>query len=440
MGAILDTFRSRTPGSADRHRRATAVMPGGDTRTTTYHPPYPLTMASGSGPYLADVDGNRYVDLIGNYTSLVHGNAYPPIVEAAARQIPCGTAWPARNDAQLELAELLTERVASVEQVRLCNSGTEATMLCAYIARAVTGRRTVLMARYGYHGSLEEFEFGFAGHEGPDTLLARHGDVAAFEDVLERHGSEIACVVLEPVMGSAGLSVAPAGALARIAESARAAGALFVLDEVITLRLATGGAQALHGVVPDLTAMGKIIGGGFPVGAVGGRADLLSVTVPPGPRLVHSGTFNGNPVTAAAGVVSVRELTDERIAAMARRTEWLERALLAAAAEAGVPFSTRRAGSLLQCFLSAEPPEVNQLRTDGEAATAFHLAALNAGLFFAGRGFMALSTVLDDALLEEVAGRAADALRAVAVELGHGEGSSGRARTGVARDGAPTPV
>jgi len=416
MSEIVSAFRTRTPGSAARHRRAVAVMPGGDTRTTSYHPPYPLTMERGSGPYLFDVDGNRYIDLIGNYTSLVHGNAYPPIVEAAEAQLAKGTAWPARNDHQLELAELLVERVASVEQVRLCNSGTEATMLCAYIARAVTGRRKVAMARFGYHGSLEEFEVGFGGHEGPDTVLARHGDVEDFARLLAEHGGEVACVILEPVMGSAGLSAAPAGALAAIAEATRSAGALFVADEVISLRLATGGAQQLHGVEPDLTAMGKIVGGGFPVGAVGGRAEYLAVTVPPAPRLVHSGTFNGNPVTAAAGVVSVRELTAERIAAMAARAERLEAALVSAAAEFGVPFSTRRAGSLLQCFCSAEPPVANQLRTDGEPATAFHLAALNEGLFFAGRGLMALSTVMDDALIDDIAERGRAALAAVAAE------------------------
>jgi glutamate-1-semialdehyde 2,1-aminomutase len=347
----------------------------------------------------------------------VHGNAYPPIVEAAERQLRRGTAWPARNDAQLELAELLVERIGSVEQVRFCNSGTEATMVCAYIARTVTGRRKVLMARYGYHGSLQEFEVGTMGHEGPDTLLARHGDVSDVQRVLAEHGPEIACVILEPVMGSGGLAAAPAGALAAIADAAHSAGALFIADEVITLRLHEGGAQALHGVRPDLTAMGKIIGGGFPVGAVGGRAELLAVTDPRDPRLIHSGTFNGNPVTAAAGVVSLRELTPERIATMDRQAARLAERLRAAAAEAGVPFSVRQAGSLLQCFLTGDEPASNAERDDPAAAGAFHLAALNEGVFFAGRGLMALSTVLTDALLDDVTGRLQRALHAVGAAL-----------------------
>ncbi|MGE0732661.1 MAG: aspartate aminotransferase family protein [Acidimicrobiia bacterium] len=416
MSAILSTFLARTPQSAARQDRAASVMPFGDTRTTTYHPPYPLTMASGEGAWLVDVDGNRYLDLLGNYTSLVHGNAYPPIVEAAQRQLARGTAWPARNDAQVELAELLTARVPSVEQVRFCNSGTEATMLCAYVARAVTGRRKVLMARYGYHGSLEEFEVGTLGHGGPETVLATHGDVDDFGRVLDERGGEIACVILEPVMGSGGLAAAAPGALAAIAERARRAGALFVADEVITLRLAVGGAQSLQGVVPDLTAMGKIIGGGFPVGAVGGRADLLAVTDPRAPKLIHSGTFNGNPVSACAGVVSVRELTAERIERMDRLAERLAARLVGAAAACGLPFSVRRQGSLLQCFCSVEEPAANATRSDADLATALHLAALNEGVFFAARGLLALNTVLDEALVDEAADRIGAAMGAVMAE------------------------
>jgi glutamate-1-semialdehyde 2,1-aminomutase len=402
---IEAAYRARTPGSAARQTRAEALLPGGDTRTAAFHPPYGLTIARGDGPYLWDVDGNRYVDLIGNFTSLVHGNAYPPIVDAAQRQLTRGTAWPARNDAHLELAALLVERVASAERVRFCNSGSEATMLALAVAREVTGRRGVLMARYGYHGSLDEYEAGFHGHAGPHTFVATHGDAVAFEAVLSEHGDQIAAVILEPVMGSAGLVASPPGFLSRVRDAAHAAGALFVLDEVITLRLAPGGVQAREGIEPDLTAMGKIIGGGFPVGAVGGRADLLAVTDPRAGRLFHSGTFNGNPVTAAAGVVSVRELTSDRIAVMAKQAERLASALGAQAAALGLPFSCRHEGSLLQVFFTDEPPAANLVRTNAELATGFHLAALNHGLFFAGRGLLALSTVVTDELLDDVIDR-----------------------------------
>lgn len=416
MSDIAATFRQRTAGSAARHTDAVRVMPAGDTRTSSFHPPYPLTMAEGVGPELVDVDGNRYLDLIGNFTSLVHGNAHPAIVDAVTAQARRGTAWPARNDAQLELADLITRRVASVEQVRFCNSGTEATMLAAYVARAVTGRRKILMARYGYHGSLEEYEVGFMGHGGPDTLLARHGDAADFERVLADRGREIACVILEPVMGSAGLLAGPPDFLSRVQAACRRAGALFCVDEVITLRLSTGGAQAGAGIDPDLTAMGKIIGGGLPIGALGGKADHLAVTRPEAPRVIHSGTFNGNPLSAAAGVVSLQRLTSDEITAMEGRARRLAAGLCARAAAEGVPFSVRQHGSMVQCFLSDEAPEATLVRTDGDLAAAFHLAALNHGVFFAPRGLMALSTVLDDALVDEALDRCAAALADVATE------------------------
>ena len=189
MSRIEETYRAATPKSARCAERAEAVMPGGDTRSTTYHRPYPLAIARGEGPFLWDVDGNRYIDLLGNYTSLVHGNAYPPICEAIAAASRNGTAWPARSEAQTELAELICERVASVERVRFCNSGTEAGMLAAQVARRITGRKLILMARYGYHGSYDDFEVGLAGHDGERTLLADYGDANAFEQILAARGN-----------------------------------------------------------------------------------------------------------------------------------------------------------------------------------------------------------------------------------------------------------
>jgi glutamate-1-semialdehyde 2,1-aminomutase len=406
---ITRQYRERTPQSAARATRAARLFPGGDFRAAAWHAPYPLTIASGAGPWLRDVDGHEYLDLLGNYTALVHGNAHPAIVEAATRALAGGTCWAAANDPMLDLAELLTERVASVEQVRFCNSGTEATMHAAMIAREVTGRRRVLMARFGYHGSYDAFEVGNLGHSGPDTLVAPYGDAAAFEAVLAEAGGEIACVILEPVMGSSGVVPAPPDFLARVGDATRAAGALFVLDEVITLRLATGGAQALAGVEPDLTTFGKLVGGGFPVGAVGGRADVLRVTEPERGSLPLSGTFNANPVTMAAGAASVRELTDERIVAIDRWCARLADGLSKAAADAGVPFSVRRVGSLLNVFCCPEPPPSIPERTDAAPMAALHLACLNHGLFFAPRGLLATSTVLSDALVDEAVDRGAGA-------------------------------
>src|SRR5215469_796132 len=415
MNSIEELYCAATEKSAQLAKRAERVMPGGDTRSTTWYRPYPLTLKHGEGPFLWDVDGNKYIDLLGNYTSLVHGNAYPPIVEAVTKAVRDGSAWPARSEAQLELATLLCERVASVDRVRFCNSGTEAGMLAAHVARRLTGRKLILMARYGYHGSYDDLEVGLAGSDGERTMLADFGEATAFEALLSERGAEIAAVFLEPVLGSAGVVAPPEGFLERVAEATRRAGAMFVVDEVITLRLAEGGGQQIFDVKPDLTMFGNIIGGGFPVGAIGGSEDVMSSFDPRNRgSIFHSGTFNGNPVTCAAGMVSIRELTQARIDKMAQQGERLAAELARAARQLELPFSVRRCGSLLNVFFLKEPPPATISRDDSRAIANFHLAGLNQGLFLAPRGMIALSTVMSDELLSEICERAAKAMADVA--------------------------
>lgn len=415
MNSIEERYRAATEKSAQLTKRAERVMPGGDTRTTTYYRPYPLTLKRGEGPFVWDVDGNKYIDLIGNYTSLVHGNAYPPIVEAVSKAVRDGSSWPARSEAQIELATVLCERVESVDRVRFCNSGTEAGMLAAHVARRLTGRKLILMARYGYHGSYDDLEIGLAGQDGERTMLADFGEATVFEALLSERGSEIAAVFLEPILGSAGIVEPPAEFLGRVAEAAHSAGAMFVVDEVITLRLAEGGGQQIFDVKPDLTMFGKIIGGGFPVGALGGSEEVMSAFDPRNRGTIfHSGTFNGNPVTCAAGVVSVRELTQARIDKMAKQAERLAAELTRAAGQVGLPFSVRHYGSLMNVFFLKEPPPATIAREDARAIASFHLAALNQGLFLAPRGMIALSTVITDEVLNEICERAAKAMADVA--------------------------
>jgi len=415
MTSIEERYRTATEKSAQLAKRAERVMPGGDTRTTTYFRPYPLTLERGEGPFVWDVDGNRYIDLLGNYTSLVHGNAYPPIVEAVTKAVQDGSAWPARSEAQLELATILCERVESVDRVRFCNSGTEAGMLAAHVARRLTGRKLILMARYGYHGSYEDLEVGLAGQDGERTMLADFGEATAFEALLSERGAEIAAVFLEPILGSAGIVEPPAGFLGRVAEAAHRAGAMFVVDEVITLRLAEGGGQQIVDVKPDLTMFGKIIGGGFPVGAIGGSEEVMSAFDPRNRgSMYHAGTFNGNPVTCAAGAVSVRELTQARIDKMSKQGERLAAELARAARQVELPFSVRHCGSLLNVFFLKDPPPATIARDDSRAVANFHLAALTQGLFLAPRGMIALSTVITDEVLSEICERAAKAMADVA--------------------------
>jgi len=416
MSQIEQRYRQRTPRSGRLADAASAVMPGGDTRAAAHYEPHGVTLERGEGPFVWDADGHRHLDLSVNYTSLVHGHACPPVVEAIREWAGRGTAWSARCEPQIALAELLVERVASVDTVRFTNSGTEAAMLAIHIARLLTGPRKILMARHGYHGSMEETEIGLLGVEGPSTVLADHGDAAAFERVLEEHGGDIACALLEPVMGAGGIVPSPPGFLARVATAARRAGSLFILDEVICFRLATGGAQSLHDVTPDLTMFGRLIGGGLPVGAVGGHADVMAVSDPRAGRMFVSGTFNGNPLTTAAGTVAVRELTGERIAVMHQLMDRLRLGLEASARRHGLPFAVHHAGSLLNVFFSPQAPRATIVREDAATMRLSHLACLNHGVFIAPRGMMALSTVVTDALVTEIVERADAAMADVARE------------------------
>jgi len=381
-------------------------MPGGTSRQASFWEPYPLTIERGYGARFHDVDGHSYLDLLNNYTALVHGHAYAPIVLATQHQLSRGTAWAAANEAQNRLAALIVDRVPSVEQVRFTNSGSEAGTLAFTIARIVTGRTKLLMARYGYHGSPLEFELGSFGSEGPVTHLAKYNDLADFEAVLDEHGPDIAAVFLEPVMGAGGVIRGDAKFLHGVRAAAHKAGALFVLDEVLTLRFGDGGCQAGLGIEPDLTMLGKIIGGGFPVGAVGGHGDLLRIFDPSDMKVFHSGTFNANPVTMVAGEVSLRELTPEKIDRMDHQCEKLESGLTAAANRHSLPFSTSRYESCLNIYCSKSVPESTVLRDDASLMNNFHLACINHGLFFSHRGLVALSTVTSDEDIAEAIDRA----------------------------------
>lgn len=415
--AIREKYLQRTRASAEAHARAKEAMPGGTSRQAAYWAPYPLTVDRGEGAMFWDIDGNQYLEFINNYTSMAHGHAYPPIVEAVTRQLSRGTGYAAANAAQTVLAERIKDRVPGIDQVRFTNSGTEAAALAFTIARIVTGRRKLLMARYGYHGSLLEFECGSFGREGPLTYLAGFNDLADFERVLAEHRDEIAAVFLEPVLGSGGVIAANADFLKGVIAATHEAGAIFVLDEVLTFRFGLGGCQTDLGIHPDLTMFGKVIGGGFPVGAVGGKAELLRIFDPADMKVFHTGTFNANPVTMVAGDVSVRHLDEARIAKMDELCIRLRDGLLAAARKTGLPLAMNHYRSCLNLYFSESVPQSSIVRTDTAIIDRFHSAAINHGLFIAPRGMIALSTVMTEEIIDDALARAEAAMQDVAAEL-----------------------
>ena len=389
---LVRAYRDRTPGSAASFEAAKRVLPGGETRAVTSYPPYPVIITAGHGARLTDVDGHSYLDLVNNYTAMVHGSAFGPVTDAVAELLPQGFAFASPHPHQVALAELLAARVPSVQRVRFTNSGTEAALLAARIAARATGRRRLLMFDGAYHGSAAPFLPG-----SPEVARVSWNDLDAVAALLGRPDHEIAAVFAEPFLGAGGVRPAAPGFLAAVASLARDRGALFVLDEVQGLRNGLGGEQGRLGLTPDLTLFGKIIGGGFPIGAVGGRADLLELTVAamtPG-YVAHAGTFNGHLAAAVAGLRTLRHLDAAAISRLNDAAAALAERILAGAAAAGVPAEVTRAGSIMNVHLDASfaPGQVADL----------HLALLLNGVYTAPRGMINLSTVLSPADLDDIA-------------------------------------
>ncbi len=331
----------------------------------------PVFIDRGEGAYLIDVDGNRYLDYIGSWGPLILGHAPSVVIDAVAQAATRGTSFGAPTEAESELAELIIDAVPSVEMVRLVNSGTEATMSAVRLARAATGRAGIVKFAGNYHGHVDSLLVaagssaatlsvpnspGVTGGTAADTFVLEYNDPAGLEALFAEHGERIAAVIFEPVVGNMGCVVPTAEFLAALESVPRAHGALLICDEVMTgFRVAYGGAQQRLGIRPDLTTLGKIVGGGLPVGAYGGRADLMQQVLPAG-EVFQAGTLSGNPLATAAGVATLRALRDDppydRLEALSVR---LAAGLEQAATTAGLPHTLARVGSMMTLFFNPEP-------------------------------------------------------------------------------------
>jgi glutamate-1-semialdehyde 2,1-aminomutase len=430
-----------TSRSHQLYDRALSSLPGGNTRTTVYMKPYPIYAARGEGCRVWDVDGKSYIDCINNFTSLIHGHAHPQLIAAATRQLAIGSAFGLPTESEVDLAELIAQRLPSVEQIRFTNSGTEAVMMALKAARAFTGRPKIAKCEGAYHGSYDYAEVSLdptpeqwggnapvsvAYAKGtPDNVLADvvtipFNDPEAAVSLIREHGAELACVLVDPMPNRAGLAPADTAYLEALRRITREVGALLIFDEVITFRLGYRGAQGLWGIDPDLTTLGKIIGGGFPVGAVAGRREFMAVFDPRSgkPALPHGGTFSANPVTMRAGIAAMELLDDAAFARLDAIGEAVRSGIDEAFRRSGVPGGTVGLGSLLKIHFADRP--VRDYRSaylseqETERQTAFHRAMLNRGVLAAGYGLMALSTPMTDADVEAIIAAASGALAEVA--------------------------
>jgi glutamate-1-semialdehyde 2,1-aminomutase len=427
------------PRSREAFERACRLIPGGvnsPARAFGAVGGQPLFIARGEGPYLYDIDGNRYLDFIGSWGPLILGHAHPRVVAAVEEAVRQGASFGAPTERESELAELILEAVPSIEMVRMVSSGTEASMSAIRLARGFTGRDVIVKFAGCYHGHVDSLlvqagssatTLGVPTSPGvprgctADTLVLPYNDSQALADAFARRGEQIAGVILEPVAGNMGLVTPSKEFLGELRRLTRQHGALLIYDEVMTgFRLAYGGAQQLLGQQPDITVLGKIVGGGFPVGAYGGRADVMKRIMPAGP-VFQAGTLSGNPVAMAAGIATLKELRERSpYARLDQLGGKFADGLRRAATDAGVPHVLNRVGSMWTLFFTGTP--VTDYDSAKSADTGrfarFFWAMMERGFYLPCSQFEAAfnSVLHDEQRIEETIAAAREAL----AEVGHG--------------------
>jgi len=382
------------------YERARKLMPGGVNSPVRAFVPYPFFTRCAKGSKLFDVDGREYIDYCMGYGPLVLGHAYPKVIEAVRRQLEDGTLFGTPSEQEVTLAELICKVVPSAEMVRLVSTGGEATMSAIRLARGFTGRKKIIKFEGCYHGAhdsvlvkagsgAETFgmpdSLGVPEETARNTVVLPYNDAGAFEAAVKKEQKELAAVIVEPVIGNIGVVLPKEGFLEALREVTERYGVVLIFDEVITgFRLALGGAQEFYGVKPDLTTLGKVLGGGFPMAACAGPEDIMRVIAPSG-KVYQAGTFSGNPVSVAAGLATLRVLRGRKsfYSEMEKKCEKLVKALERVAEDLGLRVQVNRVGSMFQMFLTGEPvyDYASAKKSDSKKFMAIHRKLLDLGVF-----------------------------------------------------------
>jgi glutamate-1-semialdehyde 2,1-aminomutase len=420
--ALFERARARIPGGVNSPVRAFGSVGG-----------TPRFLARGSGPWVWDVDGNRYVDMVLSWGPLIAGHAHPSVVEAVAVAAARGTSFGAPTEAEVELAEEVARRVPQAEKLRMVSSGTEATMSAARLARAATGRPKIVKFAGCYHGHADGLlasagsgvaTFGLPDSPGvtkaqtADTVVLPYNDQSRLAELLASSGDQVAAVMVEPIAANMGVVPPAPGFLAALRELTSRAGALLIVDEVLTgFRVHRAGAVGLYGLEPDLITFGKVIGGGLPAAAYGGRAELLGLVAPEG-AMYQAGTLSGNPLATAAGLATLRLLDDQAYRRLDQIAARLAAGLQEAFDDAGVPARVQRAGNLFSAFMTGgEVADYEAARKQDTAAYArFFHAMLDRGVYLPASAYEAwfVSFAHGDAEVEHVLAAAREAAATVA--------------------------
>jgi glutamate-1-semialdehyde 2,1-aminomutase len=434
-------YVSRTKTSKAFDEMACLYLPGGSTRSATDSRPYPIYMERGEGCYLCDVDGNEYIDFMNNYTVLILGHGHPKVKKAISEQTLAGVLLGAPSQSQFELARMICRRVDSVDKVRFTNTGTEAVMYAFRAARAFTGRNKVMKMEGGFHGNTDQTEISVSPDPnlaGPaerplavpdsqgitqgvlqDVLIAPFNDIEATEKIIHGNRDEIAALIVEPVMGASGMIPAKNEYLRFLREITTQNRILLVFDEIITFRLSQGGYQQICDVKPDLTAFGKIIGGGLPIGAFGGREDIMEMFSPKREHpMHHSGTFNGNAVTMAAGLAALKEIDDALISKINRLGENLRKRLQDVLVKKGIRGHVTGFGSLMNVhFSSRNVLDLRSAKANWDSASPMrdllNLALKNKGIYTPSRNMFCISSPMTEKEIHRAAGAFENAVEQV---------------------------
>jgi glutamate-1-semialdehyde 2,1-aminomutase len=422
--------------SIELFRKAQAVLPGGvDSPVRAFRAVggQPLFIQKGEGATLVDVDGNRYIDYVLSWGPLILGHAHPEVVGCLVEAVRKGTSYGAPSPLELELAELVQSFMPGIEMLRFVNSGTEATMSALRLARAYTRRDKIVKFEGCYHGHADMLLVqagsgvatlglpdspGVPASAAQDTLVARYNDVGSVEALFKRYSDQIAAVIVEPVAGNMGVVPPAAGFLPGLRELTQQNGALLIFDEVMTgFRVHPGGAQALYGIEPDLTTLGKVIGGGLPVGAYGGKRKIMSLIAPSGP-VYQAGTLSGNPLAMSAGIATLRVLQRPGVwAKMEAGVDRLAAGIGQAAQDAGVPIQQTRVGTMFCTFFTETPVRdwPSAKTSDTARFGRFFTAMLERGVYLAPSQFEAafFSTAHNDAVVNKTIQAAREAFEEI---------------------------
>jgi glutamate-1-semialdehyde 2,1-aminomutase len=396
-----EQYRARNPKSLAQYDEACAAFPGGNTRHSIFAEPFPLTMVRGEGAHLWDADGHEYVDFLSEFTAGLYGHSHPLIRRAIDDALDGGWNMGAQGPAEARFAAAICGRFPSIDLVRFTNSGTEANLMAVSLACAVTGRAKILVFKGGYHGGVFYFRGKGSKVNAPyDFLVAEYNDIAGTRALVAPHAHDLAAILVEPMLGGSGCIPATRAFLADLRLLASEIGAILIFDEVMTSRLAPGGLQETHGILPDMTTLGKYVGGGMSFGAFGGKAALMEWFDPrKKDGFQHAGTFNNNVLTMNAGHVGLTEVyTPERARALNAFGDGLREQLNATVRGRGLAMQFTGLGSMIGVHVTDQPICCEADAAQGHAGLLdlFYFDLLARGIWIAKRGMMALSIALDD--------------------------------------------